>query len=227
MNPAKPPKLTELKWRLVGVLGKWIVDAIFAFASVRIDGDKAVKSILDSRRFILAFWHSRILLLSYLHKGWDGLILVSQSDDGEIIARIVARQGHEPIRGSSSRGGLRALAGLIKKLKERPRPAVIIPDGPRGPRFKVQPGIITLAKKTGYPILPVSYSAKTAKIFNSWDRFMVPLPGTACQIRYGVPLWVPPDADGPETQNRRKALETELCRITQIVDAAFGRELES
>lgn len=226
MNASKKSKLTELKWRLVGVLGKWIVDAIFAFASVRIEGEKAVKPILDSRRFILAFWHSRILLVSYLHKGWDGLILVSQSDDGEIIARIVARQGHEPIRGSSSRGGLRALAGLIKKLKKRSRPAVIIPDGPRGPRFKVQPGIITLAQKTGYPILPVSYSAKTAKVFNSWDRFMVPLPGTACRVRYGAPLWVPPDADGLEAQTRRKALESELCRITQSLDAAFGREMK-
>ena len=115
-------------------------------------------------------------MISYIFSGWDGAILVSRSNDGEIIARILQRQGHETIRGSTAKGGLRALATLIKRLKARPRPGVIIPDGPQGPRFKVQPGVIILAKKTGYPIIPVTYSARWMKVFKSWDRFILPCP---------------------------------------------------
>lgn len=212
----------DLKWRLVGIFGKLLLDLLFKTTRIETAGLEKVAAILASRRFIFAFWHSRILLVSYLYQGWNGVLLVSQSEDGEFIARVVQRQGHEPVRGSTTRGGLRALSQMIKNLKENPRPAGIIPDGPQGPRFKVQPGVIMLAKKTGFPIVPVTYSAGRVKIFNSWDRFMLPIPFTQCRVVYGDPVRVPADADSAATSDCSRRLEQELCRITSAADRFYG-----
>ncbi len=214
--------ISEIKWRLTGILGRLIIDLLCATTTIESDGFKKVAPILGSGKFICAFWHSRILLISYLFKGWNGAILVSRSKDGEIIARILQSQGHETIRGSSSRGGLRALAKQIKILKKHQRPGVVIPDGPRGPRHKVQPGIITLAKKTGCPIIPLTYSAKKIKIFSSWDRFIVPYPFTRCRIAHGDPLYVPEDLDKSSYKLFENKLEKELCRITDDADRSFN-----
>jgi lysophospholipid acyltransferase (LPLAT)-like uncharacterized protein len=217
--------LEEVKWKLIGMLGKLIIDLLFSTIRIESVGFQKVKDIFKTRKFIAAFWHSRILLISYLYKDWNAAILVSRSQDGEFIARLIARQGNEPIRGSTSKGGLRALSMLIKSLKENSRPAAIIPDGPQGPRFKVQPGVITLAKKTGYPIVPIAYSAKKIKIFSSWDRFILPLPFTRCRVAYGNPLLVPAEADQETETALRLTLEKELCRLTAGVDHYFGHTI--
>ena len=174
-----------LKWWLVGWLGKGLVDLLCSTIRIRIVDFDKVRTEVESRRFILTFWHSRIALISYAYQGWGAVILVSSSKDGEIISQILQRQGHETIRGSTSRYAVRALARLIKALKEQVRPGAVVPDGPRGPRFKVQPGVITLARKTGYSIVPVTYSAKKIKVFASWDRFILPYPFTEGRVIFG------------------------------------------
>ncbi len=214
-------KWQDLKWWLVGWLGKGLVDLICSTMRIRTIDFKKVRAEIESRRFIFAFWHSRILMISYLYKGWGGAILVSKSKDGEIIAQILQRQGHETIRGSSSRYGVRALARLIKALREEIHPGGVVPDGPRGPRFKVQPGVIALAKKTGYPIVPVSYSAQKIKIFSSWDRFILPYPFTEGRVIYGTPISVPEDIDQDEEEAYRRKLEIELNQITKRVDRYY------
>lgn len=224
MTPRTRQWLTEWKWRLVGILGKWLIDLIFCASPIEIEGYEKVRHLRASRRLIVAFWHSRILLISHLYKGENALILVSQSKDGEIIARILQRQGHEPVRGSSSRGGLRALSGMIRKMKQSGRPAVMIPDGPRGPRHRVQPGIITLARKTGFPIVPVTYSARRRKVFNSWDRFVLPAPFTRCKVVFGDPIVIPPDIAKEEEARFAALLQEKLCTITTRADAAFGHD---
>ena len=219
--------ISEIKWRLTGILGRLIIDLLCATTTIESEGLKKIAPILGSGKFIGACWHSRIIFFSYIFKGWNLVILVSKSKDGEIIARILQNQGHETIRGSSSRGGLRALAKQIKILKKQQRPGVIIPDGPRGPRHKVQPGIITLAKKTGYPIVPFSYSAKKIKIFSSWDRFILPYPFTKCRIAYGDPIYVPEDTDKNSYDLFKTKLEKELCRITDDADRSFNHIIMS
>ena len=206
---------------LAGIFGKLLIDLLFFTTQIELKGKKKVESIILSKRFILAFWHSRILLVSYLYKGWNGAAIVSRSSDGEIIARVLQRQGHETIRGSTSGGGLRALATQIRRLNEKNMPGAVIPDGPRGPRFKVQPGVITLAKKTGYHIIPITYSAKKIKLFKSWDRFILPFPFTKCLVVYGNPLYVPADADKNRESVCRLLLEKELCRITFEADRYY------
>jgi lysophospholipid acyltransferase (LPLAT)-like uncharacterized protein len=213
---------SERQWRLVGIFGKWAVDLLCSSLRIQVVGHEKIRSILDSRRFVLGFWHSRILVTSYMHRGGNGVVMTSRSGDGEIIARITQRQGHEVVRGSTGKGGLRALARQIKRLNSEDRPGGMIPDGPQGPRFRVKPGIITLAQKTGYPIIPTSYSARKIKILNSWDRFMVPCPFTRVRFVYGEPVYVPRKADKYMLENCRLSLEQELRRITFSHDRYFG-----
>jgi len=215
--------LSEFEWKLIGILGKLLIDFIFSTSKIKETGYENIESIMNSRKFIAGGWHSRILPFIYLYKGWNGAALVSQAKDGEIIARILQKQGFDPVRGSTTRGGLRALTILIRRLKAG-QPAIIIPDGPQGPRYRVQPGIITLAKKTKVPILPMTCSAKHAKIFASWDRFLLPRPFSKCHVIYGNPLYVPHDADRETEEQYRQILEKELCRITEEADRSFGHK---
>jgi lysophospholipid acyltransferase (LPLAT)-like uncharacterized protein len=218
-------KLSEIKFNLAGILGKLVIDLLFLTMKIEFAGFENVKQIFHSQKLIGAIWHSRILLISYLYKGLNGAVLVSQSKDGEFTARILQKQGYETIRGSTTKGGLRAIAELIKKLKQTQRMSAIIPDGPQGPRFKVQPGVITLAKKTGYPIIPITYSGKKIKVFSSWDRFILPYPFTTCRVVYGNPVYVSEYADKDEEEKCRIRLEKELCRITFDADHYFGHEI--
>lgn len=215
----------EMGWRLVGILGKWAIDLLAGSLRVEVIGHEKVRPIMETRRFILSFWHSRILVISYLHKGWNSVVMASRSADGEIIARVIERQGHAVVRGSTGKGGLRALACQIKLLNEKDRPGGMIPDGPLGPRHRVQPGIIALAQRTGYPIIPVSCSARKLKAVNSWDRFIVPYPFTRCRLVYGAPVVVPGKADARTFEACRLELEMEMRRITSVHDRYFGHAL--
>jgi len=216
----------ELKFRLVGLLGKLFIDALFSTFKIEFVGYEKSEPIFSSRRFIAAIWHSRILAFSYLYKGMNAAILVSGSDDGELIARVLDRQGHEPIRGSTRKRGGIALVKMVNSLKDEERPAVVIPDGPQGPRFKVQPGVVLLAKLTGYPILPLTYSARKIKVFCSWDRFILPYPFTKCRIVYGDPIRVPRDAGADVVRKCLDDLQQGLRSITFEADRYFGHHID-
>ncbi|RJQ76860.1 MAG: DUF374 domain-containing protein [Desulfobacteraceae bacterium] len=222
----KRPGASDMKWRLIGLAGKLFIDVLLGGSRIEIRGRQPIEEILASRRFILAFWHARILLITYAHKRLGAAVLVSDSADGEIIARILQRQGQMTVRGSTSKGGTRALASMIKRMRTGHRPGGVVPDGPQGPREKVQPGVIFLAQKTGYPIVPVTYSAQQRKVFNSWDRFILPYPASPCILIYGNPIQVPGGSDPDQMQDCAQALEDELNRITIEADARFGHVIE-
>ena len=212
----------DAKWRWIGLSGKLFVDGLFLGSRVSVRGYEPVKALIHSKRCIFAFWHSRILLLSYHYKGMGASILVSDSADGEIIAQIILRQGQSTVRGSTGKGGLRALTRQIRDIRINHRPGVVVPDGPQGPNQKVQPGVILLAQKTGCPIIPITYSSKWRIEFNSWDRFILPLPFSPAIIIHGRPLSVPEDASPQKMDAYIKDLENELNRITFEADRFFG-----
>jgi lysophospholipid acyltransferase (LPLAT)-like uncharacterized protein len=162
--------------------------------------------------FILAFWHRHLLLMPYAYRGKKISVLVSQSQDGELIARTVARLGIDSSRGSSSRGGIAGMRSLLRKAAEG-WDIAFTPDGPRGPLREVQPGVILAAASTGLPILPVAIAASRAKLLRSWDRFMVPLPFSKVHIVYGEPLVV-------ERRGDLEAAAAELKRRLDGVEAA-------
>ncbi len=121
-------------------------------------GNEGVDALYrEGHHIILAFWHAQQLMIPIGYRGTGSHVLISQHGDGEIIARIIARFGHEAVRGSSTRGGAGALRALIK-LGRSGQDLVVTPDGPKGPRQVAKRGVVQLAKATGLPIVPLAFA---------------------------------------------------------------------
>jgi Kdo2-lipid IVA 3' secondary acyltransferase len=162
--------------------------------------------------WIWAFWHNRMFVIPYIHDRWfahiPGAILTSPSGDGQIIADVCATFGFEAARGSSSKPqkGLGALIMMAEKVKEG-RDVGITPDGPRGPKYQLQPGIIKLAQLTGGGIVPVRVEYSRALRFKTWDGFMLPLPFSRVKITFEPVQTVPRKMTEEEFEDRRLRLE--------------------
>jgi lysophospholipid acyltransferase (LPLAT)-like uncharacterized protein len=182
--------------------------------TLRLDRDERAVSSLWSRRapVIYAVWHARLLLLPHLYRGRRLRVLTSRSRDGELAARLAERAGLECVRGSSSRGAAAALRALLRSLREGWE-VLVVPDGPRGPREVVKPGIVALAGLSGAPIVPVTVGASAAWQLDSWDRFRVPKPFARCLVAFGEPLWLPRDADGEAAMEVQAALVGLTTRV--------------
>jgi len=171
---------------------------------------------------IYCVWHNRLALsliayFDYLKKRNQtaGLAaMVSASRDGGLLSAVLERFRVQPVRGSSSRRGRQALLELTS-WAERSYDLAITPDGPRGPRYAVQDGIISLAQLTGFPIIPVSCNLSWKIVAKSWDRFQIPLPFSRCEIIYEKPIFVARDASAEEREARRKQLEKVLKNISK------------
>jgi len=167
--------------------------------------------------YILSFWHARILMMPYAYKGWDGSMLISEHRDGAFIADAVELMGIKSSRGSSTRGGARALLEMIK-IARSGRSLGITPDGPKGPREVVQPGTVQLAKKSGLPLRAVCYATRRHKRANSWDRFYIPLPFTRGVFVIGEPVYA--DSDDDEENLRR--FQQAMDETQQRADSYFS-----
>ncbi len=178
-----------------------------------------------NKRVIFSFWHGHLLFCGYYLykiKGSRSMTMViSPSLDGELIAKVAGSFHFGRVKGSRKRGGIQAISELSELIKSGDD-AVITPDGPRGPLHQVQPGVIHLAKKSGAAILPMALGAERAKIFNSWDRFVLPLPFSKVVIVYGSPMTVPPDPGTQALKDLRLALEEETNRITEYASTYFN-----
>ena len=174
----------------------------------------------DFGSVIYALWHGRLwLLAAYLYPVHPA-VLVSLSKDGELIAQILQRLGLHPVRGSSSRRGREGLQELEAELRGG-RTVAMTPDGPRGPNRVAQMGAVALAARTGKPIIPLSSSAARAWVLRSWDRFLIPQPGTRGAVVYGEPLLVPSTDD---LEPWRLRLQNALTEVEEEADRAVGRE---
>ena len=171
---------------------------------------------------IFCTWHNRLALSLMIFRDYVKArqpsrrlaALVSASKDGGLLAHVLGHFGVEAVRGSSSRRGAQALLELTSCI-ERGSDVAITPDGPRGPCYVVQPGVLALAQLTGLPIVPVSYHAAWKKTLRSWDRFQVPLPFARCEIIFGEPVRIPREATDAERETLRVLLETRLKAITR------------
>jgi len=169
---------------------------------------------------IISFWHQRLMMMPFLrHSGRVGM-LISQHRDGEFIARAVNQFGVNPVRGSTTRGGLSALRGMIRFFRTGANLA-ITPDGPQGPKHVVQIGVIELARQTGAPILPVTYGASRKKVLGSWDNFVLPFPFCKVAYLWGEPLFIPRDADKDRMEESRRLLQERMRQITEEADRIF------
>jgi lysophospholipid acyltransferase (LPLAT)-like uncharacterized protein len=192
---------------------------------VNVIGEEVLlQHLANHGRIIAALWHQRFLpALAYVTKfrKLRLCVMISQSKDGDLIAPIAKRLGLEPVRGSSSRGGKKALATILKTLEDRPG-VVHIVDGPRGPKGEVKPGLIGMAQATGAAIIPVFVSAQRAWVMGSWDRFLVPKPFSRVKIRWGQPFFVPRTSDPESFERYRKEIESRLAEGYAEDDLSWG-----
>ncbi len=168
----------------------------------------------DGGPVIYAFWHCQLAMMPWVQLRPPSVIPISQSQDGEWTARLFARLQVEGVRGSSTRGGVTALRGMVKAARSG-RDLAITPDGPRGPARVVQPGAIWLARLTGRPLLPVAFAGRPAMQVGSWDRILVPVPLSRGVFVYGDSLWVPRDADEDACAAAQNQLAERLDEVTE------------
>ena len=175
-------------------------------------GDWFARVQAGGRQPILALWHGRILSATLYFRDRGVVAITSRNFDGEWIAQIMRRFGYGQARGSTSRGGPRALAELKREMAAG-RPAAFTVDGPRGPARVAQPGAVWLASVTGNPILPFHIEASSFWTVNSWDRHQVPKPGSHLAIAIGEPMDVAGDADAEAIARGVNALQERLGEL--------------
>lgn len=163
---------------------------------------------------IYAFWHRDLLPIAWYMRGQRVGILVSQHFDGEWITQAAQRMGYTVFRGSSTRGGLSALAEMAQAVRSG-LPVAFTADGPRGPRFVAKPGPVLLARMTGAPLYAIHARLPRAWVLQSWDRFQIPHPFSPLIGLWAGPIPVPAEAQRPEIEQGRLALEDALNRLRE------------
>ena len=174
-------------------------------------------------RMIVAFWHDAIALMPLVpaRLGWPGRVnvMLSWHRDAEIAARAMARFGVAAVRGSSTRGWLGGLRGLLE-ARARGEDIAIVPDGPRGPRHQAKDGVVQLARSTGLPVFAFGVAARRARRLSSWDRMQIPWPFARVAIVVSEPLALPRSESG--LADARAAIEAALAEVNATAAAAVG-----
>jgi len=203
-------RLKRLEAAAISAAGYPVAAALGATWRWRSEGNEHLSAVAASgRQPILAFWHGRILPATYYFRRRGIVVMISENFDGEWIAGIIERFGYATARGSTSRGGLKALLQLTREVRAG-RPTGFAVDGPRGPARVAQPGAVWLAKATGHPVVPFHIEASRAWTLGSWDRTQIPKPYATVGLSIGEPFEVSAGAGDAELEAARRALEERL-----------------
>ncbi len=208
-------------------LGYPLINALGQTLRWRVEGRERLDAVVASgRQPIMAFWHGRILPGTLYFRRRGIIVITSENFDGEWIARIIERFGYGTARGSTSRGGLKALLQL-KRDMEGGRSAAFTLDGPRGPARAAQPGALWLARATGNPVLPFHAEASAHWTLRSWDKTQIPKPFSTIALAIGEPLNVAADAGDAQMEAARLQLERTLQVLeTRALQMLQGTERE-
>ncbi len=219
--------LKQIRDKVFLFLASWIGPVLIYFLGKTLKIEWVGKENLDiikkeKKPVIYAFWHGRMLILVYSHRKLKAHVLISQHRDGEYIARIINRLGFVPVRGSTTRGGTKAIFEMCEKTAYG-YDVGVTPDGPKGPGFQVQPGTIYIAQRSGMPILPITNSAEHRWTLPTWDRFIIPKPFSKTVIMLGKPIYVSAESTSEELEKIRTNLERQLTELTQKADDYFSQ----
>jgi len=207
--------IAGLGYPLISLLGhtlRWRVEGLHHLEAIRAAG----------RQPVMAFWHGRILPATFYFRRRGIVVITSENFDGEWIARIIERFGYGTARGSSSRGGLKAMLQLVRNMQQG-RAAGFTLDGPRGPARVAQPGALWLARTTGNPVLPFHLEASRAWALRSWDRTQIPKPFSDVALVVGEPMNVAVDSTDEQVEQARGELEARLGALEQRALAIVRR----
>lgn len=204
--------LSEIKWRCVGFVGKFILSVWTASSRVTKIGEDRYRELRSQNKpVVLLIWHGRLLVVPYLFRKRGILALISPSEDGEILARIVEGWG-KVLRGSSSHSIVKAWSVMRKEL-DGGGEVIIVPDGPRGPNRKMKLGALKLSQQSGAYIVPFTFAASKKKTLNSWDRFLIFYPFARVIALFGEPILVNPKLRGDELEKERQRIEKVLLKL--------------
>jgi hypothetical protein len=199
--------------RLVHKTGRWRT----------LRGDIPAGLRAENKPFIVCFWHGRLLMMNL---AWASdkpfYMLSSPHADGRLTTAVMGHFNIDTVAGSTRKGGTAALRQLTRLLKHGAW-AGITPDGPRGPRMRVSLGAVMLARMSGAPLVPATYSCRPGKIVGSWDRFLLPAPFGRGIFAWGEPVEVAPDADGAAMEAARVLLERRMNTLLDEADRMLGR----
>jgi lysophospholipid acyltransferase (LPLAT)-like uncharacterized protein len=206
-------------------LGYPLMRALGATWSWKVSGAENLEAVaVNGHQPILSFWHGRIFPATLYFQRRGIVVITSENYDGEWIARIITRFGYGTARGSTSKGGSRALLQLVRQVKSTAVAFTL--DGPRGPAEVAQPGAVWLSKATGNPLVPFHVEAASSWRLKSWDRTQIPKPFSKVALAIGAPLYVPRDADETALEEWRHKLQQSLSevrsRCEQLLSSASG-----
>lgn len=205
----------KVKFGAIGYLGSWFIRALGATLRFELHGRQRLTDVKRQlgTNVIYTSWHARMIALIYLLRRQGIQLLVSQHKDGEIIYQICRWLGYDGVRGSTTRGGMRALMEMVRRGKQG-HDLAVTPDGPRGPGEVAQQGIIHIAQRTGLPMVPLAYAASPCWKFGSWDEFRLPKPFARVVVTVGEPIFVSRDLPEGSFEACRAALEATLRELT-------------
>ena len=199
-----------------GLIKGWLATCRWHYVGL----EHVERLMAEGRPFVGATWHFDLISVVYHFRDCDGVVMVSRSQDGEAVARLVRRWGYETVRGSKHKGGLDAAADMIRALKTgRYKLAGLIADGSQGPARRAQTGTVFVARASGAPIVPIVLAAKRKITFGTWDRMQIPLPFTQVALYCGQPFYVRSRKEGGVLDEARRQLETALNDLTDRAEA--------
>lgn len=207
-------------------LGPFLIRLLAATWRIRWIGREHIEACrADGTPVIYTFWHGRMLPLIYSHRNQNIGILISRHTDGEIIRRITEKLGFGAVRGSTGKGGSRAIHGMVRHGR-RGFDVGISPDGPRGPRCVAQPGVVIIAQRSGIPVLPLTSASDRGRRLSSWDRFQIPAPFARVVVGYGPPIRVPAELSPEDFEQYRSRIEEGVRALTDDADELCGHPRE-
>ncbi|MDP7162030.1 MAG: lysophospholipid acyltransferase family protein [Phycisphaerae bacterium] len=210
--------------KVVSLLVSWVARLWLSTQDIRfVFDDEESDPLWTRRRNLYLFWHETILLPLYTHCRLGFAVLVSRHRDGELIAQVMRMFRGYTVRGSTTRGAVAGLLGMIRH--QRSRHLGITPDGPRGPRRVVQEGAVYLASRSGMPLVPTGYAFADCWRAGSWDRMALPRPFRRARAVAGRPIRVPADLDRRQIEQYRLRVQTAMEEVQARAEslAASGR----
>ncbi len=224
------PASTEPAFNLWQRVQLWVI-TWFGFLVIRLIGptlrfsvsfEDGAPASLEARPLVLAFWHSCIFAAVYAWRGLQIRVMSSDSFDGEYTGRIIRKFGFVKVRGSSSRGAVRALLGMRREVEQGWTVAFTI-DGPRGPRFVAKPGPVVVARATGAPMVAFHIALENPWVLKTWDKSMVPRPFSRALLRVSRKIFVPSEAREDDRQRFHAELQEALDRVRVFAEENVGR----
>jgi len=204
--------------RIIIWLGYGIIRLIGPTLRVAVSYEDGAQKTLDERPLVASFWHSCMIPATYIFRNMGIRVMSSDSYDGQYMGRIIHKFGFLAVKGSSSRNAVRALLGLRRALEEGWTVAFTL-DGPRGPRHKVKPGPVALARSSGLAMTMFHAAVDRAWVLNTWDRLMIPAPFSRVLVRVGKLIPVPENASDEDLERYTEELQAALDRVCEFAEA--------